>query len=116
MSNPSKQQGTTFESWLVGTFRANGLNSRRLAEGGSHDLGDLEVEDWIIEAKARSNLNLHQALHKAREKAPQRRVAVVHKRLTRKEGNQRRTPDGEPIVVAMTLDDFVGLLMREAYE
>ena len=127
MSNPQKAQGTAFETWLVLRAQLGGRKAWRLAEGGSQDAGDIVIHidgptpafecHWLIEAKATANLNPHKALAKAREKAKNadlphsvEGVAVIHKRLTRKDGNTRRTPDGEPIVVYLTLDDFLDLI------
>lgn len=116
MANRSKAQGTAFETWLVRYFQDAGLWARRLAEGGSNDVGDLELgaEDlWTIEAKARANLNAHAALAKAKHKAGTGPVALVWKRLTRKQGNQRRSPVGEPVIVAMDLETFTRLVRHD---
>jgi hypothetical protein len=120
-----RDQGTRFESWLVKRFREAGLSAGRLPEGGSRDAGDVIVElpsgdSVIMEAKARANLNPHVALAKARIKAAKADLDVLPwltvlawKRLTRKEGNVRRTPSGEPVIVSMTFDDFLELLRGE---
>ena len=74
MVNKPKQQGTTYETYVVN--RLNELPStkaQRLAEGGMNDRGDVICEkqtfDMICECKNRTNLNLHQTLHKALEKS-----------------------------------------------
>jgi len=115
----SKAQGTRFETAIVGTLQAVGFGTaRRIAEGGSNDEGDIEFDDaagehWIIEAKATANLNVSQTLHKAKIKAPAySNVAVVWKRLTRKSGNERRTPDGVPIVVVLDWQTYMDLVNR----
>jgi len=120
MTNKPKQQGTAFETWLVNDlnhtfYLINDTQAERLPEGGSNDRGDIRLIDnrgdlWIIEAKARANLNAHQAIAKAKEKSDATRTALIWKRLTRKDGNARRTPDGEPIIVVMDLDTFKALL------
>lgn len=120
MSNAAKAQGTRWESALVKAARDAGLQSDRFAEGGSHDIGDLWItaraETWVVEAKARANLNVHAALAKARAKAGHRPAIVAWKKLVRKDGNSRRTAEGEAVVVALALDDFLGLLNSPARE
>ncbi len=129
MVNKPKAQGTAFETWLVNEAKAQQHKAWRLAEGGQDDAGDVFIDPydwyfldskgvgWVIEAKATTNLNPHKALAKARAKAKNadlphtvRGVAVIHKRLIRKTGNQRRSADGEPIVVYLTLEDFLQLI------
>lgn len=102
MQSRPKDLGTKYESARVNFHNACGLDSDREKEGGQYDAGDVWIKGgWIEEAKSRANLNPHQALHKALNKAGHWRVWLSHKRLTRKQGNQRRTPDGEPEVVSM---------------
>ena len=114
--NKPKKQGTQFETWLCKELSTYpGIVAERLAEGGSHDVGDIRVTThsvgtWIVEAKARANLNVHQTLAAARHKAGHDPAVVIWKKLVRKDGSQRRVTDGEPIVVAMTLDDFIGFI------
>ena len=123
MSNPQKQQGTKFETWCATRAAFHGFTAYRLAEAGLKDPGDILIHNpesddrWIAECKATANLNPHRTLAKAREKVenadlpyPVRGTVVIHKKLTRKDGNSRRSPDGEPIVVSMTLDDFLELI------
>ena len=110
----SKQQGTAFESAIVEHFRDEGLQSSRFAEGGSKDMGDLWVDDgineyyWVVEAKATERLNVTRVLGKAIKKGGPRTV-LIWKRLV-KTGKKIRQPDGEKIVVVMTLDLFTELL------
>jgi hypothetical protein len=113
----SKQQGTAFESWVVNWLRSFGqMNPRRIAEGGSKDEGDVTFDThfdgrWIIECKATQTLNVTRVLGKARVKSPNpKQTILMWKRLTKSEGNKRRTPDGESIVVVMGLDTFEYLL------
>ena len=110
-----KAQGTTHESWIVNAFKAIGIDSRRIAEGGSADEGDVEMfhkgERWVIEAKARQTLNIQQTLGKARKKANGSRVAVVWKRLVKVAGYTNRQPvEGERIVVVISWEDYLNLL------
>lgn len=116
-----KQQGTTHETWIVNALADHTYPARRIAEGGSQDEGDVETEimghKWVIEGKSRSNLNIQQALGKARSKASaansgqQIPVAVVWKRLVRVPGMVNRQPvEGERVVVVLGWDDFVALL------
>lgn len=123
--NKPKQKGTRNETRRVRAWHDAGVNAGRLAEGGLHDLGDLWVGNyphgpggdrgWIEEAKERANLNPHRTLHDAIRKAGHPRVLLSHKRLTRKDGNQRRTPDGEPEVVVVR-PDVAAVLLRAFLE
>ncbi len=113
--NKAKKQGTTHESWLVQQFRNLGYQSRRLAEGGKFDEGDVElitdVDRWVIEGKARQSLNIQETLGKTRAKANGHPVAVVWKRLVKKPGLQVRQPvAGERVVVILGWDDFCRLI------
>lgn len=111
-----KAQGTTHESWIVKALTAVGLKSRRLAEGGSDDEGDVETDingtRWVLEGKARQTLNVQQTLGKARRKAGGNTpVAVVWKRLVKVAGYTNRQPvEGERVVVILGWDDFVSLV------
>ena len=114
----SKQQGTAFESWLVKWLdRIESVaEPRRIAEGGSKDIGDVEWEDyagdiWVAECKATQTLNVTRVLGKARAKSGRALTTVLAwKRLTKSEGNTNRTPDGEPVVIVMGLDTFEMLM------
>ncbi len=79
MVNKPKKQGTTFETQQVNLINKYNTHhkARRLAEGGNRDEGDLEFyrvdymlpnERWIMEAKNRQALNLHQTVAKAKRK------------------------------------------------
>jgi hypothetical protein len=111
-----KAQGTSHESWIVNELMAAGLKSRRLAEGGSDDEGDVETtitgSRWVLEGKARQTLNVQQTLGKARRKAGGNTpVAVVWKRLVKVAGYTNRQPvEGERVVVILGWDDFVRLV------
>lgn len=117
-----KKQGTAHESWLVKRLADFGYRARRLAEGGTRDEGDVEAwlpDRWVLEAKARSSLNVQKTLGDARRKAEAAAgepvpVAVVWKRLVKVEGLQVRQPvNGERVVICMSLDDFLALLNRK---
>tara|TARA_A100001011_G_C14321483_1_gene850920 strand:- start:5156 stop:5518 length:363 start_codon:yes stop_codon:yes gene_type:complete len=118
MVNKPKQQGTTYETFCVNRLNEiPSIKAQRLAEGGMNDRGDLVIEkaksfDVIGECKNRTNLNLHQTLRKALEKSGQFETVVYWKKLKRKGGNSKRTPDGEPEVVAMTPEFFEWLLRQ----
>lgn len=118
-----KKQGTTHESWIVNELTSHQHPANRIAEGGSQDEGDVETtiagEKWVLEGKARSNLNVQQALGKARAKASaansgqQIPVAVVWKRLVRVTGLQVRQPvEGERVVVILGWDDYLSLVNK----
>jgi len=118
-----KKQGTSHESWIVNELTSHQHPANRIAEGGSQDEGDVETtiagEKWVLEGKARSNLNVQQALGKARAKASaansgqQIPVAVVWKRLVRVPGLQVRQPvEGERVVVILGWDDYLSLVNK----
>lgn len=111
----AKQQGTSHESWIVKALAAVGIKSRRLAEGGSADEGDVEAwmldDRWILEGKARQTLNIQKTLGKARTKAAGAPVAVVWKRLVPVAGMKNRQPvEGERVVVIIGWDDFLRIV------
>lgn len=114
----NKDQGTRFETYLVNYFTDAGFDARRLAEGGVNDPGDIEVTDaygdtWVIEAKHRQSLSIHKEYMKILRKAKDRgyvMAGLVWKRtLPKKEGQERRTPAGPPLVV-LDLATFTSLL------
>jgi len=115
----AKAQGTTHESWIVKAFNAIGIQSRRIAEGGAADEGDVEATihgtRWVLEGKATQTLNVQKILGKARRKAGGNTpVAVVWKRLVKVAGAKNRQPvDGERIVVILSWDDFVTLVQND---
>lgn len=115
--NRPKMQGTSWESWLVNRFKSIGLFSQRIAEGGSKDRGDLEIVlangmTFIVEAKSTQTLNVTRVLNKARIKSGDGVMTVLAwKRLVKlKDGQKKRRPDGEPMVVVMGIDTFELLL------
>lgn len=112
MKTRPKDLGTAHETRIVRAAQDAGLVAERIAEGGAADRGDVRIltdHEWVIEAKDRQNLNIHQALAKAAQKAQTGRVAVVWRRMVRRPGNTNRTQDG-PIVVALTLEAYLELL------
>ena len=117
MVNKAKKQGTNYETNIVNRLNKNeNFRSQRFAEGGSNDLGDIQLfykeEEYFIEAKSRQNLNLHQSLEKAIEKSGHINTVLFWKKLKRKGANKRRTNDGIPEVVSMSYELFVKLLNK----
>jgi Holliday junction resolvase len=115
MVNKAKKQGTNYETNIVNRLnQIQNFKAQRFAEGGSNDLGDVQLfindEEFFIEAKSRQNLNLHQTLDKAINKSGDLNTLVFWKKLKRKSNNERRTNDGVPEVVSMSYDLFVKLL------
>lgn len=113
----AKAQGTTHESWIVKAFNAIGIQSRRIAEGGAADEGDVEATingtRWVLEGKATQNLNVQKILGKARRKAGGAPVAVVWKRLVKVSGMTNRQPvEGERVVVILSWDDYLSLVQN----
>jgi hypothetical protein len=118
-----KAQGTSWESEVVKDAKALEMEARRLAEGGSDDEGDVEVyadERWLVECKARANLNIQETLAKAIEKGKQQGhtgpVAVVWKRLVRAAGNSKRTPVAGVRAVAIVEYDLWLEILRKLKE
>jgi hypothetical protein len=117
MVNKAKKQGTNYETNIVNRLnKINNLKAQRFAEGGSNDLGDIQLfvndEEFFIEAKSRMNLNLHQTLDKALSKSGDENTLVFWKKLKRKTNNERRTNDGVPEVVSMSYELFIKLLQK----
>ena len=117
MVNKAKKQGTNYETNIVNRLnKVENFKSQRFAEGGSKDLGDIQLyvgnEEYFIEAKSRQNLNLHQSLEKAIEKSNNVNTVLFCKKLKRKGANKRRTNDGMPEVVSMSYDLFIKLLNK----
>ena len=117
MVNKAKKQGTNYETNIVNRLnKVENFKSQRFAEGGSNDLGDIQLfannEGYFIEAKSRQNLNLHQSLEKAIEKSSNVNTVLFWKKLKRKGTNKRRTNDGMPEVVSMSYELFIKLLNK----
>lgn len=119
MVNKPKIQGTAFETLTVNKLNDYGFKAKRLAEGGSNDKGDIECENTfsnilpypkiILEAKHRQNLNVHQTLAKAKEKAGGD-VILAWKKTIRKNDSKVRVADGERIVYIVDEDLLFKLL------
>jgi|TARA_B100001094_G_scaffold331362_1_gene399393 Holliday junction resolvase len=123
MVNKPKIQGTAFETLTVNKLNDYGFKAKRLAEGGSKDLGDIECENTflnilpypkiILEAKHRANLNVHQTLFKSKEKAGGD-VILAWKKTKRKGNSKVRVADGERVVYIVDEDLMFKLL--KSYE
>ena len=83
------------------------------AEEGINDKGDLLLTiggfQLTIECKDSAQLNAHGIVQKAIRKAPNGKALLWWKRTERKEGSERRTQVGKPIV-CMTEEVFFELL------
>ena len=117
MVNKAKKQGTNYETNIVNRLnKIDNFKAQRFAEGGSNDLGDIQLfiddEEFFIEAKSRQNLNLHQTLDKAINKSSDINTLVFWKKLKRKSNNERRSNDGVPEVISMSYELFVKLLEK----
>ncbi len=107
-----KDLGTRRESAVVKKAQDMGLIAERLAEGGAQDRGDVRIltdTEWVVEVKDQMALNVPRALEKALAKSGTPDTALVYRKMMRKPGNSNRTQDG-PVVVALTLERFLGLL------
>ena len=112
-----RDQGTRFESRIVKDLNARYPNSaHRVPEGGPNDLGDVEYVDpdgdrWIIEAKHRDRLPVHQAVRKAKRKArsvdPAPFMSVLIWKRTRRDAEGSHA---EGTVVVMDYEDWLGLV------
>jgi hypothetical protein len=117
MVNKAKKQGTNYETNIVNRLnKIDNFKAQRFAEGGSNDLGDIQLfiddDEFFIEAKSRQNLNLHQTLDKAINKSGDINTLVFWKKLKRKSNNERRSNDGVPEVISMSYELFVKLLEK----
>ncbi len=90
------------------------FKAQRFAEGGSNDLGDIQLfvgdEEYFIEAKSRQNLNAHQSLDKAINKSGSKNTILFWKKLKKTEGKTRRSSDGIPEIVSMSYELFIKLI------
>ena len=115
MVNKAKKQGTTYETNIVNRLNKEiDFKAQRFAEGGSNDLGDIQLfvgdEEFFIEAKSRQNLNAHQSLDKAISKSGSKNTILFWKKLKKTEGNTRRSSDGIPEIVSMSYELFIKLI------
>ena len=114
MKTRAKDLGTRLETRIVNTAQKAGLIAERLAEGGAYDKGDIRIysdRELVGEVKDRMSLNLPATLEKAILKSGSRDAFVVWRKMKRTSGAYR-VQDG-PIVVAVTLDRYIELLLRE---
>jgi hypothetical protein len=117
MVNKPRIKGTAEERRQRDLCTNAGLTVRRLAEEGSKDRGDFEIQiplfgQIIVESKDRAQISLHQILAKTAEKAGGDAV-VWWKRTELKDGNQRRSQVGGPLV-AMPERLFLQMLVELA--
>lgn len=106
----AKAQGTRRETWFVRKAEAAGLTARRYENNAPGRDVDIEADTLrIFEVKDRANLNIHKTLADTINRWPGLPAAVVWHRLSRKDGNTKRTPDG-PTIVALPVDDYLALL------
>ena len=89
MVNKAKKQGTNYETNIVNRLnKVENFKAQRFAEGGSKDLGDIQLfvkdEEYFLEAKSRQNLNIHQSLGKAIEKSNNVNTVLFWKKLKEK--------------------------------
>lgn len=113
MVNKPRNKGTREQRRQRQLLEANGFGVTVLAERGIYDEGDLAFElplfgRIVVECKDRAQIPLHATLAKAQRKAGGDAV-VWWKRTEKKDGNERRTQVGRPLV-AMDEDLFLALL------
>ena len=110
MANRPKSQGTGLESEVREAARTRGLPAQRYESGAP--ARDVDVDShlrWVVECKHRANLNAHKTVLQSIANWPDWPVALVWKRLSRKDGNQRRTADG-PTLACLPYGDLLDLL------
>jgi Holliday junction resolvase len=120
MVNKPKIQGTKFETETVNKLNNYGFKSKRLAEAGINDEGDIECFNEfsnkipkpriVLEAKHRQALNVHQTMAKAKEKAGDSDVILAWKKTIKKNNSRVRVADGERIVYIVDEDLLFRLL------
>lgn len=121
MVNKPKIQGTKFETETVNKLNDYGFKSKRLAEAGINDEGDIECFNEfsslipkpriVLEAKHRQALNVHQTMAKAKEKAGGD-VILAWKKTVKKNNSKVRVADGERIVYIVDEDLLFKLLEK----
>lgn len=121
MVNKPKIQGTKFETETVNKLNDYGFKSKRLAEAGINDEGDIECFNEfsslvpkpriVLEAKHRQALNVHQTMAKAKEKA-KGDVILAWKKTVKKNNSKVRVADGERIVYIIDEDLLFKLLEK----
>jgi hypothetical protein len=78
-----RQKGTSFETAVVRYLQELGLDARRKPLAGAKDEGDIDVEDWTLEAKNCRTITLAAWVAEADAESVNagRPVAVVAKRV-----------------------------------
>jgi hypothetical protein len=107
-----KDLGTYRETWLVKKAIAAGLEARRAPNNAKAEdvlirSGD---EELVHEVKDREALSLHPLLKSTVEEHGEKAAVVWHRK---KKGESRRSPAG-PTLVAVTVDRYIDLLVKEA--
>lgn len=102
--NPSKQKGTAFETALVRWFEAKGLVAKRIVLHGNKDEGDVETEEFNVEAKNCNAISLASWIAEADVESTNadKPVVVVAKR--------KGTTDPGRSYVITTLDRFTEMI------
>lgn len=110
MANPPKKQGWELEVEVRDAALAKGMPSQRFEAGAPGRDVDIDSDlRWVIECKYRANLNAHKTVLHSIANWPDRPVAVIWKRLSRKGDNVRRTADG-PTLACLPYTDLLELL------
>lgn len=110
MANRPKQQGTSLESEVRAAARRRGMPAQRYETGAPGRDVDIDSDlRWVIECKHRQNLNAHKTVLASISQWPDRPVALIWKRLSRKNGHERRTADG-PTLACVPYGDLLDLL------
>lgn len=110
MANRPKSQGTGLESEVREAARTRGLPAQRYESGAP--ARDVDIDShlrWVVECKHRANLNAHKTVLQSINAWPDWPVMLVWKRLSRKDGNERRTADG-PTLACLPYGDLLDLL------
>lgn len=102
--NPSKQKGTAWETALVRWFEAKGIDAKRIVLHGNKDQGDVETEEFNVEAKNCNAISLSTWIAEADAESTNagKPVVVVAKR--------KGTTDPGKAYVVTTLDRFTEMM------
>ena len=124
MSNPNKQSGTNWEQAIIHHARMKGLQAWPLARRGPTDPGDLVIvtpdgDHIVIEARCRQQMGVHRELEKAIGQTAGADLPFVPLctvlawlRYELKEGNERRSRVGEPVIV-QRVTDWIDMIAKE---
>jgi len=110
VTNPSGKQGWELEAEVRAAALRRGMPAQRYENNSPGR--DVDVDSdlrWVIECKHRANLNAHKTVLHSIAYWPDRPVAVIWKRLSRKGDNARRTADG-PTLACLPYGDLLDLL------